>query len=40
MQDVFYRINREGMLTMISPYGARLVGYNSPADIIGKVQAT
>jgi PAS domain S-box-containing protein len=40
MQDVFYRINREGIITMISPYGARLVGYNSSADIIGKMQAT
>jgi PAS domain S-box-containing protein len=39
IQDVFYRINREGVITMISPYGARLVGYNSPADIIGKVHA-
>jgi PAS domain S-box-containing protein len=40
IQDVFYRINREGIITMISPYGARLVGYHSPADVIGKIHAT
>ena len=31
MQDVFYRVNREGIITMISPYGARIIGYDSPA---------
>ncbi|MFA4877492.1 MAG: PAS domain S-box protein [Methanoregula sp.] len=40
MQDVFYRVNREGIITMISPYGARLVGYDSPSDLIGKMKAT
>ncbi|WP_321504871.1 PAS domain S-box protein [uncultured Methanoregula sp.] len=40
MQDVFYRVNREGMITMISPYGARIVGYESPADIAGKLRST
>ena len=40
MQDVFYRINRDGIITMISPYGARLIGFDSPADIIGKSAAT
>ncbi len=39
MQDVFYRVNSEGIITMISPYGARIIGYNSPVDIIGKMQA-
>ncbi len=39
MQDVFYRTDREGIITMISPYGARVTGYDSPADIIGKVKA-
>jgi PAS domain S-box-containing protein len=39
MQDVFYRINRQGIITMISPFGARLVGYDSPSEIIGKVPA-
>ena len=40
IQDVFYRVDRNGILTMISPYGARLIGYDSPADIVGKVQAS
>ncbi len=40
MQDVFYRIGRDGIITMISPYGARLIGFDSPADIIGKYSAT
>jgi PAS domain S-box-containing protein len=40
MQDVFYRINREGIFTMISSFGARLLGFESPADIIGKYAAT
>jgi PAS domain S-box-containing protein len=40
MQDVFYRTDREGIITMISSYGARIVGYDSPADIIGKMRAT
>ncbi|PKL68070.1 MAG: hypothetical protein CVV30_12060 [Methanomicrobiales archaeon HGW-Methanomicrobiales-1] len=40
MQDVFYRTDREGVITMISSYGARIVGYDNPADIIGKMRAT
>jgi PAS domain S-box-containing protein len=40
MQDVFYRIDRDGIMTMISPYGARLMGYNSPEEICGKLSAT
>jgi PAS domain S-box-containing protein len=40
IQDVFYRVNREGIISMISPYGARLVGFDTPADIIGKYRAT
>ena len=40
MQDVFYRINREGIITMISPYGARLVGFDSADEIMGKYRAT
>jgi PAS domain S-box-containing protein len=39
MQDVFYRISRDGMMTMISPYGARLMGYDSPDEICGKLAA-
>jgi len=40
MQDVFYRINREGIITMISPYGAGLMGYTSPEEICGKLVAS
>jgi len=40
MQDVFYRLDREGIISMISSYGARIVGYDSPADLIGKMRAT
>ncbi len=40
MQDVFYRINRDGIITMISPYGARLVGFDSADEVIGKYRAT
>ncbi|MDP3562997.1 MAG: PAS domain S-box protein, partial [Methanoregula sp.] len=40
MQDVFYRVNQEGIITMISPYGARLVGFDSADEIIGKCRAT
>jgi PAS domain S-box-containing protein len=40
MQDVFYRVNREGIITMISPYGARLVGFDTPSEIIGNYRAT
>jgi PAS domain S-box-containing protein len=39
MQDVFYRLNRDGIITMISPYGARIVGFDSPEDICGKYTA-
>jgi PAS domain S-box-containing protein len=39
MQDVYYRVNREGIITMISPYGARTVGYDSPEEMIGKTTA-
>ena len=40
MQDVFYRVDREGIITMISPYGAHLVGFDSADEIIGKYRAT
>jgi PAS domain S-box-containing protein len=39
MQDVFYRLNRDGIITMISPYGARIVGFDSPEEICGKYTA-
>ncbi|OPX63628.1 MULTISPECIES: response regulator [unclassified Methanoregula] len=40
MQDVFYRTGRDGILCMISPYGARIMGYDSPEEICGKLAAT
>ena len=36
MPGVFYRADREGNMLMINPPGARLLGYNSPEEIIGK----
>ncbi len=35
MQDVFYRGDNQGRLTLISPSGARLLDYVSPEDLIG-----
>jgi PAS domain S-box-containing protein len=35
MQDLFYRTDLNGKITMMSPSGARLTGYNSPDDLIG-----
>ncbi|MDO9550205.1 MAG: PAS domain S-box protein [Methanoregula sp.] len=40
IQDVFYRTDRDGFITMISAYGARLVGFDSADEIIGKYRAT
>ncbi|MCK9580461.1 MAG: PAS domain S-box protein [Methanoregula sp.] len=40
MQDVFYRTDLDGVLTMISTYGARLVGFNSAEEMIGKLRAS
>ncbi|MFA6225465.1 MAG: PAS domain-containing sensor histidine kinase [Methanoregula sp.] len=40
MQDVFYRTDRDGFLTMISTYGVRLLGFEPADDIIGKYRAT
>jgi len=36
LQDVIYQTDREGRLTMISPSGAVLLGYDSPEELIGK----
>ena len=36
MQDMFYRTDKEGTFTMVSPGGARLLGYESPDQILGK----
>lgn len=36
LQDVVYRTDREGRLIMVSPSGPALLGYDSPADLLGK----
>ena len=36
IQDMFYRTDQEGNLTMISPSGVTLAGYDSPDELIGK----
>jgi PAS domain S-box-containing protein len=36
MQDLFYRTDLEGTITMVSPAGIRISGYNSPEDLIGR----
>ncbi|HWQ67069.1 MAG TPA: PAS domain S-box protein [Methanospirillum sp.] len=36
MQDLFYRADLEGNIIMISPIGAKLAGYASPDEVIGK----
>ena len=35
MQDLFYRTDLDGTITMISPSGVALTGYNSPEEMIG-----
>lgn len=35
MQDVYYRGDAAGRLALISPSGARLLGYDSPEDLVG-----
>ncbi|MFA4850168.1 MAG: PAS domain S-box protein [Methanoregula sp.] len=35
MQDLFYRTDMQGKITMLSPVGARLAGYDSTDDMIG-----
>ena len=35
MQDLFYRTDLDGVITMISPSGAALTGYGSPEEMIG-----
>jgi diguanylate cyclase (GGDEF)-like protein/PAS domain S-box-containing protein len=36
MPGVFYRADKEGNILMINPPGAKLLGYHSPEEIIGK----
>jgi PAS domain S-box-containing protein len=35
IQDVYYRCDTDGRLLMISPSGAKLLGYDSPGEMIG-----
>jgi PAS domain S-box-containing protein len=35
VQDMLYRTDMDGKITMISPAGAELAGYNSPDEMIG-----
>jgi PAS domain S-box-containing protein len=35
MQDVYYRGDADGRLTLISPSGAKLLGYQSPEELVG-----
>lgn len=36
IQDVFFRVDREGRLTMMSPSGAKILGFESVGDLLGK----
>ncbi len=36
MPGVYYRADREGNILMVNPPGAKLLGYHSPEEIIGK----
>ncbi len=36
MQDIFYRTDLEGTITMVSPNGIRIGGYDSPDSLIGQ----
>jgi len=36
MPGTYYRADREGNILMINPPGAKLLGYNSPEEIVGK----
>lgn len=40
IQDTFYRTDAQGTLILISPSGARLLGYNSTEEMIGKPNAS
>ena len=35
ISDGFYRVNIQGRLSMVSPSGARIFGYNHPDDVMG-----
>jgi len=36
MPGVYYRVDRKGNIIMVNPPGVKLLGYNSPKEIIGK----
>jgi PAS domain S-box-containing protein len=36
MQDIFYRTDLDGTITMVSPNGIRIGGYDSPESLVGK----
>jgi len=36
MPGVYYRADRKGNVIMVNPPGVKLLGYNSPKEIIGK----
>ncbi|NLD57803.1 MAG: PAS domain S-box protein, partial [Methanomicrobiales archaeon] len=38
MQDVFYRLDNSGNITMLSTYGAQLMGCATPEEVIGKLR--
>ena len=39
MQDLFFRLDREGTITMISPFGAKILGYDAPDELIGRMKS-
>jgi len=39
IQDVFYRTDADGLLVMLSPSGARLLGYDSVDEMVGRPNA-
>ncbi len=40
IQDVFYRTDAAGLLVMVSPSGARLLGYDSAEEMLGRPNET
>jgi len=40
IQDVFYRTDAAGLLVMVSPSGARLLGYDSTDEMLGRPNET
>jgi len=40
MQDAYFRVDRDGYLTMVSPSAARIYGYGSPDEMIGMPAAS